>query len=523
LTHPATSLTLNYYESLAFPDCRLGLYQQGHKEATLTENPQENTGEIDQGQPLPASADPASAAPPAEDEEVIDINMGCMRMVDVEIPADVVSKEWDTTVQRYTKVARVPGFRKGKVPASIIRNRFATEIKSDVLESLVPQFFRQAVEKEGFQPISQPQVHSLEMEAGTPIRFKAAFEVLPDIELGDYQAIKIDHPEVKVTDEDVETELKRLQEQQATYDPVEEERPLHDGDFAQISFQAVAKEPAPETAPQTEAGPSGEQAEAKPKTTQPVQMDEVLVEIGGSNTLPEFSENLRGAKTGEERTFEVTYPAEYYENRLAGKTLSYTAKVNGIKKKTTPELTDAFAKELSQDLQTVDDLKKRLHEGILAERQHQALHESREKLLHQLTENHSFPVPESLIQRQIDFRLEQWLRSLAAQGMRTEDMKRMDFKRLRASQRDAATKEVKANLLLQKIADTENLQASDEEIEREVQVLAEQTKQPVETVRQRLTEQGGFDRIRNRLRADKALRFLYDKSVTNARNGTVQE
>jgi trigger factor len=492
----------------------------------LTPNPEENTGETGQTQPTAASDVETSTAtqPAEEEEEVVDINMGCLRQVEVEIPAEVVSKEWESVVKRYAKVARVPGFRKGKAPASLVRSRFADEIKGDVLESLMPQYFRDAVVKEGFRPISEPQVHSLEMEAGNPIRFKAAFEIMPEIELGNYNEIKVDVPEVQVTDEDIEAELKRFQEQQASYDPVNEDRPLQDGDFAQISFQAIAKEPAPSSAEgQPEASPAAEGTEAKPNPNQPVQVDEILVEIGGSNTLPEFTQNLRGAKPGEERVFEITYPADYYESRMAGKTFSYTTKINAIKKKTTPELNDDFAKELSQDFQTLDDLKNRLREGILSERRHQTVHEAQEKLLNQLAESHHFPVPETLIRRQIDFRLEQWLRGLAAQGMRTEDMKRLDFKRLRATQRDAATKEVKANLLLQKIADAEKLEATDDEVNQEIHTLAQQTKQTPEAVQQRLNEQGGIDRIRNRIRADKALQFLYNQSTTNARNGTAQE
>lgn len=451
--------------------------------------------------------------------------MGCLREVDVEIPADVVNKETESTVQRYARVARVPGFRKGKVPASIVRSRFAQEIKSDVLESLVPEYFRQAVVKEGYRPISEPHVHSLVNEAGQPVRFKAAFEILPDIQLGNYQQIKVELPEVKVTDEDVEAELKRLQERQASFDPVEEDRPLQDGDFAQISFEAVPKDAAPESADAAKGDSTGTEtpAAAKPGASEPVKMDEVFVEIGGSNTQHEFSENLRGAKPGDERKFDVTYPPDSPDQRLAGKTLSYTAKVNAIKKKTTPELTDAFAKELSQDFQTLDDLKGRLRDGILSERQHQVMHEAQEMLLNQLAETHDFPIPETLVRRQIDFRLEQWLRGLAAQGMRTEDMKRMDFKRLRASQREAASKEVKAKLLLEKIADAENIQATDDEVNQEIRAIAQQSKQTPEAVQQRLTQEGAIDRIRSRIRSDKALRFLFNQSTGNAQSGAVQE
>jgi trigger factor len=485
-----------------------------------SENPAENTAENPEGQPA-ASVAPASA----EGEEVVDINVGCLREVAVEIPADVVSKEFDSAVQRYAKVARVPGFRKGKVPASIVRNRFAEEIRSDVLESLVPRYFHDAVIKEGYRPISEPQVHSLVTDPGKPVSFKAAFEIMPDIQLGSYHDIKVDLPEVKVTDEDVAGELKKLQERQASFDPIEEDRPLQEGDFAQIAFQAVGKETAPEAA--KEEKPDNAEAIAaateNAPTNEPVKMDEVFVEIGGANTLPEFSQNLRGAKPGEERIFDVTYPADYGDNRLAGKTLSYTVKVNALKKKITPELTDDFAKELSPDLQTLDDLKKRMREGIFAERQHHVMHDAREGLLNQLTSSHDFPVPETMIQRQIDFRLEQWLRSLAAQGMRTEDMKRMDFKRLRASQRESAIKEVKAELLLQKIAEAENLQATDEEVSGEVRRLAQQAKEPPEALQQRLAEKGGIDRIRLRIRSDKALHFLLNQSGSNARNGIAQE
>jgi trigger factor len=472
---------------------------------------------------MPSPENVAAEAEQSQQEDAPDF--GCLREVSVEIPADVVSRELDATVQRYAKVARIPGFRKGKAPASMVRNRFPEEIRGDVLENLVPQYFREVVQKEGFRPISQPQVRDLHMEAGSPVRFRAVFEILPEIQLGNYKEIRVDTPEVKVTDEDVETELKRLQERQSSYDPVNEDRPLRDGDFAQISFQAIPKaDAAPaEGNAESEAGQSDQPSQPKQRSSEPVKMDEVLVEIGGPNTVPEFSQNLRDAKPGDERSFDVTYPADYQDQRLAGQTFTYTTKVNAIKKKTAPELTDEFAKELSADFQTLDDLKKRLHDGILAERQRQVVEEARDMLLKQLTDSHNFPVPEALVQRQIDSRLEHFLRTLAAQGMQTEQMKRLDFPRLRASQRAMATKEVKANLLLDKIAEVEGIEATDEDVQREIQLLALQTRQAPEALRERLAKEGATDRIRGRLRADKALQFLYNQSTGNAGNGTVEK
>jgi trigger factor len=365
------------------------------------------------------------------------------------------------------------------------------------------------VRKEGFHRVSDPQIHSLEMEPGHPIQFKAAFEIMPDIQLGSYREMKLEVPEVAVTDEDVEAELKRLQDRQSSFDPVEEDRGAQDKDFVQVSFRAAPKEAA---------ATEGEGAQPTEAAKQP-DMNEILVEIGRADDPPEFSENLRGAKPGDERTFDVSYPEDHADRRLAGKTLVYTVKVNAIKKKITPELTDEFAKELGQDIQSLDDLKQRLRTGILSERQYRVGQQARNTLLTQLAESHDFPIPETLIQRQINLRLEQWLRGLAAQGFSTEAMKRLDFKRMRQAHRESATKEVKAELLLGKIADAENLQVTDEEIAGEVSSLAQQTNESPEALLHRLEEGGGLDRLRNRMRSDKAFRFIYDQSVKNAHNG----
>jgi trigger factor len=165
----------------------------------------------------------------------------CKREISVEIPADVVAKHQETLVQQYSKQARIPGFRKGKVPASMVRNRFSSEITSDVVEHLVPQYFREAVVKGGYRPVSQPHIYGLEFTPGEPIKFKAAFEVLPEFDLGDYKAIKVEKPDVTVTDEQIDHEIKLLQEKQASFDPVDEDRGAENGEFVQVSFEARPK------------------------------------------------------------------------------------------------------------------------------------------------------------------------------------------------------------------------------------------------------------------------------------------
>jgi len=241
-------------------------------------------------------------------------------------------------------------------------------------------------------------------------------------------------------------------------------------------------------------------------------MDEVLVEIAGQNTMPEFTEHLRGANTGDERTFDVNYPEDTQDKRLAGKTFSYTVKVGSIKQKSLPELNDEFAKQLGQ-FQTVDDLRKAVREQIESERKREAEHAAKEKLVGELIQQNDFEVPDSLIEQQIDIRLERGLRALAAQGLTAEQMKKMDLQRLRAGQGEQAVHDVKAALLLERVAEEENIQVSDDELDQELESLARQSKQTSEAVRARLTRDGGLDRIRTRIRNEKTLEFLYHQSA----------
>ena len=417
------------------------------------------------------------------------------REIEVEIPADVVARETDSLVQKYQKMARLPGFRRGKVPPSIIRQRFADDLKSEVIESLVPRFFREATEKQGLHPVSQPRVTDLHLAEGEPLRFKASFEVLPAFEVSDYKDLRAERPDTSVNEEEVEQALTQLRERQASFTPVED-RSLQRGDFAGVSLDGV---------PKTE----GEAGAEAPK---PVHMDDVLVEMGGANTLKEFSEHLQGASPGDSRTFDVVYPQDFSDERLQGKTFTYTVKVNSIKEKHLPEANDEFAKEIGQ-FASFEELRGSVRERLQESKKRDAEREAKDKLLDQLVRRHNFDVPESLVDHQIDLRLDRGLRALAAQGMRAEDMKKMDFERLRAGQREHALNEVKASLLLDKIAEAEKIEVSDQELNGEIEAIAAQARQPVESVRTRLTRDGGLDRIRARLRNEKTLDFLYRQSA----------
>jgi trigger factor len=411
------------------------------------------------------------------------------REIEIEVPAEEVTRETETLIQKYQKLARIPGFRRGHVPASVIRQRFSQDIQNDVVDALIPRHFRKEADRLGLRPVSAPRVSDLHLHAGEPLRFKASFEILPEVKVEGYKDLRAEKPEIAVSDEELESALKELQERHATFHSIDG-RVLADGDFAQVSLDGQPKD-----------------GDGKP-----VHMDDVLVEVAGKNTMPEFTENLRGASAGDERRFDVTYPEDFSDKRLAGKVFGYRVKVQALKTKSLPELNDDFAKELGE-FASLEEVRKRIREGMEAERKHEAEHAAKEKLVAELVQRNAFDVPEALVERQIDLQLERGLRALAAQGMREEDLKKMDLQRLRAGQKERALHEVRASLLLEKVAEEEKIGVEDAEVDREVEALAKQTKQTPEAVRARLTRDGALDRIRSRIRAEKTLDFLYQQSA----------
>ncbi len=422
------------------------------------------------------------------------LNPECTREVEIEVPADEVSKSFRSVIRRYQKVARIPGFRPGKVPESVLRSRFAGSIREEVIEAVVPQHFRESIAQKNLRPVSQPQVTNLQLEEGQPLRFKAAFEVVPDFSVDGYQDVKVEKPDTNLTDAEFEAELERIRDARSTMEPITEDRGLADGDWAQISFKGRLEGETPE----------GEEVSA------PVEGSDVSVEIGGKDTVEAFTDGLRGAKPGQELKFEVTYPGDFGEKRLAGKTVAYDVEVRGIRRKIQPELNDEFAKEMG-DYASIEDLKDKLREHLASDKKHRLEADTRNRLVDALATRFQFPVPESLVQSQIDSRLERGLRALAAQGMRTEDMRKLDFDRLREAQRESATNEVKGSILLDRIADAENLQVSDDDVERELQVISVQTREPLESLRDRLTREGNLARIREQLRREKTANLLVER------------
>src|SRR5580704_3373465 len=302
------------------------------------------------------------------------LNPDLTREVEVEVPADEVARSFRTVVKRYQKQARIPGFRAGKVPETLIRSRFADGIRQDVVESVLPDHFRSAIQQQNVKPISQPQVTDLKLEDGQPLKFKAVFEVLPEFSIDGYKQIKVDKADTTLTEEEFNAERDRVRDSRSTMEPVTEDRALVDGDWAQITFQGDVK---------------GEAAEVSEAPAQPIEGQDVMIEVGGPNTLPSVNEALRGSKPGQELKFEVSYPADFGEKRLAGKTIAYQIEVKAIKRKVLPELNDEFAKELG-DFETIDAFKSTLREQAGAEKRRQLESAAKDALMNALVERFQF-------------------------------------------------------------------------------------------------------------------------------------
>jgi trigger factor len=421
------------------------------------------------------------------------LNPECTKELVLDIPAEEVSKAYRGVVRNYQKYAKIPGFRAGKVPETVLKRRFATEIRKDVIDGLLPERFNKAVRELGVAPAGQPQVTELTVEDGQPLHVKAVFEFVPPFSIEGYKDVTVEKPSVEITDEEFNMEMAELRESRATIEPVEEDRALADGDLAEISYKG-----------QVEGLAEGDAGAA------PIAGENTLVEIGGKDTVETFTTVLRGAKPGQELKAEVIYPADYSDANLAGKTVSYELEVKAIKKRTLPDLDDNFAQDLGA-YESLADLETRVR-GHMASRKRRSVEgETKDRLFAALTEKYPFAVPESLVQEQIDARLERGLRALAAQGMDTEQMRKLDFARLRAAQRTSAVAEVKSMILLDRIAHEESINVSDEELDREIQLAAIQSREPVDALRARLTEDGGLARIREQLRREKTASTLYER------------
>jgi trigger factor len=415
---------------------------------------------------------------------------GCKHSLEISIPVIDVESELGRVTADVQKRAKLPGFRPGKAPASIIRKQFASDIRQKVLENLIPKFLQKQFEAENLNVVGTPDIKDVHFHDGEPLHFKAEFEVVPQIELGDYRGVEVPYGDPQVTDEDIDKRIAEIREQKAQYVNIDP-RPVEDGDHAVVSLESLG-------------GVEGE----------PVKSDEMVLEIGGTDTFPAFTENLRGVSPGEEREFEVTYPEDYGGKRLAGHTVKFHAILKGIRRKELPEVNDEFAQDLG-DYRDTGELREAIRKNIFGQREFDAQQAAKNKIVDKLVDAHNFAVPEVFVERQVKGHMEQTLRAMAAEGVDPRSIK-LDWAKVMESQREKALREVKASMLLQKISEREAIVATRDEVDREVDRVARHQKEPVAAVRIKFEKDGTMDRIASHIQTEKTLSFLFEQARKTA-------
>ena len=421
--------------------------------------------------------------------EFIDVSDTQKNLV-VEIDSTVVDAEIDKIARDYGKAARIPGFRPGKVPSRVVRQRFRDQILHDVVHGLIPRAVDEALRDRGIEPVDTPDIKDVVVEEGQPLKFTASFETVPPIDPGDYSTIRLKSPNSTVDEGAVEEALNGLRERSARYESVED-RPVEMGDSVQVDLERTA---------------TAEDGEA-----QTDRHDGVTVDLGAPANPPGFDEALTGMNVGERKTFDVNYPEDYPITELAGTTVKYDATIKAIRKRVLPELDDEFAKDLG-DFENLEALKTR----IRADLEHQMMHENereiRGELVRQIAERVTIDVPPTLLNREIERRTEDFVRRLIEQ--KVDPMKvNINWEEFREKQREAAIEAVKSALLLDEVSRRENISASDADVDEEIARYAERTNRTPAAVRARLEKDGGLGSVYAGIRRERTVDFLLSRAT----------
>ncbi len=409
----------------------------------------------------------------------------CKKELVIEIPVDVLRKESENVTAQYQRTARIPGFRRGHAPATLVRQHFRDAIRKQVVQSLVPKFFERAVKEQKLAVVGEPRFEDLKFDDEQPLTCKAMFEVLPEFELGDYKNLEAEEDPGTVTEADVDQALEELRQGAATYEVVED-RPADDDDYVLVNYQG---------------------RDVKEPGAPPLEARDAVVPLGGKGTVAAFSTNLRGAKSGEVREFDVPYPDDYPQKSLAGKTFRYRVEVQSIKKKVVPAVDDELAKSVSES-ETLADLRVKLRAELETRRRHQVEKVTMSTLLEQLVNRGQFPVPQALVEAQLDHKIENLVTRLVAQRIDPRSTE-IDWRKLREESRPEAEKEVRGSLILERVAEAEGIEVTEEEVDELVRATAEERHEPPAALKTRLTREGTLDRIKTSRRSQKALEFIY--------------
>ncbi|AUZ39731.1 MULTISPECIES: trigger factor [Bacillus] len=406
----------------------------------------------------------------------------------VEVDAETFKTALDDAFKKVVKQVSIPGFRKGKIPRGLFEQRFGVEaLYQDALDILLPVEYPKAVEEAGIEPVDRPEIDVEKIEKGESLIFTAKVTVKPEVKLGDYKGLGVEKDDTTVTDEDVQNELKALQERQAEL-VVKEEGAVEEGNTVVLDFEGFV---------------DGEAFEGG-------KAENYSLEVGSGSFIPGFEDQLVGLEAGAEKDVEVTFPEEYHAEDLAGKPAVFKVKIHEIKAKELPELDDEFAKDIDEEVETLAELTEKTKKRLEEAKENEADAKLREELVLKASENAEIDVPQAMVDTELDRMLKEFEQRLQMQGMNLElytQFSGQDEAALKEQMKEDAEKRVKSNLTLEAIAKAENLEVSDEEVEAELTKMAEAYNMPVENIKQAI---GSTDAMKEDLKVRKAIDFLVE-------------
>jgi trigger factor len=409
------------------------------------------------------------------------------KSVEVEIPADLISAEAQRVTNEFARQAKIPGFRPGKVPLSVVRTRFAKDINEEVMTRLLPRTFSEALRDKNVEVVGDPHLQHVDPYIeGAPVKYKAEFEVKPEIRLGEYRGLEIDDPKIEVNDADVDAMIERLREQASVFRP-ETERGLQDGDFAVIDITTSADDIEPETR-------SGH------------------FRMGEESPLPELQQALFGRKAGESASFEHTYGDDAQNERFRGRAIKHDVALKEIRVQEKPEVTDEFARSIGTGWESAAQMREAVTADIRRHREMEARRTKQNQVGEKLLAAHELEVPDSLVEEEVGKSLQNYARFLASQGVDL-DKTEIDWQKMREEFLPEAVKRVKRGLILEAIAKQENIVVSDVEVDAEIRRAANEAERDFAEVKHRMRHDGGYDSLRTSLAQEKALEFVLAAAV----------
>jgi trigger factor len=408
------------------------------------------------------------------------------KKITIEVPQDDVAKEREKAVAKVAKKAKLPGFRPGKAPRSVVERHYGEDIQADVMNKLIADAYFQAVQEHKINPVDLPEISDVSLDKGSPLSFSATVEVRPNIELGTYDGIEVKEEPLTVSDEELEQTINRLREMYAQLEVVEG-RPAEKGDSLIMDFEGFRD------------GKSIDGAKAS----------DYMLTLGSGNLIPGFEDQLAGVNKGEAKEIAVSFPTDYNNKDLAGKDAVFKVMVKEIKRAVMPEVNDDFAKDIGNH-NTVEELRARIKEDMEARKRDELASSQREELLSKLVDAHTFDVPPGMVERELQAMMKQQAVRQARQGM---DVKSFDAEKYREERLPLAERRVKGLLILDAVADREKVTVIDEELTAELQVLSRKSGQPVETIKKYYeSQEGGMDNLRSSLIQEKTLTLLLSRA-----------